>query len=107
MDTADELQAKMLRILDDHERWAAKDMTVWMGWVYPDLHAILIGVETADLGAVRTALEEAYGRTIEVEFMTRSSPPVPDRCLSALLVPGHREPPDDAMWWASSVASGS
>ena len=68
MATADELQAKMLRILGDHERWAAKDMTVWMGWVYPDLHAVLIGVETEDLDAARNALEEAYGPTIEVEF---------------------------------------
>jgi hypothetical protein len=68
MAPGDELQAKVMRILDDHERWAAKDMTVWMGWVYPDLHAILIGVETEDLDAARTALEEAYGPAIEVEF---------------------------------------
>jgi hypothetical protein len=35
---------------------------------HPDLQAILIGVETDDLDAARTALEEAYGPTIEVEF---------------------------------------
>ncbi len=38
------------------------------GLVYPDLHAVRMGVETEDLDAARSALEEAYGPPIEVEF---------------------------------------
>lgn len=69
-----DLERKVLRILDDYERWAAQGIGVNSGSVRPDGRGIVIGVDPGDLHEARRLFEDAYGRVIEVVRQGRVVP---------------------------------